>query len=101
MKALRSKDFQQCRNELVHVEIDASGEVRRSYCCLGVYAEVENLWSTASLAEKTVVEGSPTGLPYHVLDKNDQSHLIDMNDSDGYTFSNIADWIDKNVRVKA
>lgn len=62
------------------------------YCCLGVLCEVVGKPYT----------GSAGGLSWEVSDLaelpwNTQQHLVGINDSGKYSFSQIADWIEENL----
>lgn len=80
VEALRSGMFQQYRRGL----IDGSFEAPDAYCCLGV------LWAIA---------GKPDDLNglWHTTVGDSKSMLINMNDKQGKTFAEIADWIEVSV----
>ena len=89
LKALRSGEYEQCEGQL-HIQDDG-------YCCLGVLArcagyasyDIENHWiDIADLKDKELS---------HQLTKEDESHLIHMNDGGDDDFPAIADWIEDNV----
>lgn len=100
-KALRSGDYDQAKEELVCTGY--AGD--RSYCCLGVYAEINNLWDGGRSDEEvgnhphSRVESNAGNLPYDLLTKEDQDELVDMNDSQERSFFAIADWIEENVEA--
>lgn len=104
VKALRSGEFQQGRSRLA-----TKGQQGWHYCCLGVYCEVKKLESSEleddTFERPVKAYGNaherhylPTELagdvPRGVVDK-----LADMNDG-GLTFSEIANYIERNVPVE-
>jgi hypothetical protein len=100
VKALRSGEYTQSQCELKSVTEDDLA----SYCCLGVMCEV---------AGKSIPRGAETMDLHHELivlrdtmelgdfdsDGSYQKRLAVMNDEDGLTFGEIADWIETNMPV--
>lgn len=97
--ALRSGDYLQCKTALRFTREGAPAH----YCCLGVLCELNNdliicpvNTSIASYKQDPRRSGTvPSG--YQGLDKEAIDELITMNDSQGKTFSEIADWIEENI----
>ncbi len=115
--ALRSGDFQQCRGSLCQVKED-----RLSFCCLGVACEmVANMDVGIRRVQKSTritFDGEFAGLPPNVWPllkvgssegtfktpvifhapcaDVEISSLIGLNDSLGWTFSQIADYVEQN-----
>ncbi len=90
--ALRSGDYQQCRNVLR----DAVG-----YCCLGVVADVceepwtkddRGRWEVPFIQSPFMYYGDKSG-----LSGEDAGILSNMNDQYGKTFLEIADYIEANL----
>ncbi len=108
LKALRSGKYMQGRGRLCSLYRGIS-----TYCCLGVLADVidpkdwesflvHNSWKhmTTSLSSSSDIDKNT----YNVLKqvstnslKTVENHLIFMNDSQGKTFPEIADWIEQNL----
>jgi hypothetical protein len=82
VEALRSGKFKQCRGGLVEGGFSAPD----AYCCLGV------LWA---------IEGKPDSLTilWNTTVGDSKQTLINMNDKEGKSFVEIADWIDANLSV--
>lgn len=84
--ALRSGRYRQCRNFL-HVD-DA-------YCCLGVLCRVHG-WPVGNAAGD--VDESPEYAPIKkLLGPEVMETLVALNDTDGQSFAQIADWIEANL----
>jgi hypothetical protein len=107
LAALRSGDYPQGQGTLRSTE---------GFCCLGVlcdvidpngwelglphastYADTSVRWTDPESGERDRVElprsvASRAGLPLQIADK-----LVEFNDEDNWTFSTIADWIEKNL----
>ena len=82
--ALRSGQYKQCRNEL-H---DGEG-----YCCLGVL--VLTCGGKSSLERDTRLRGEDLaefGISFHT-----EGLLVSMNDSEGYSFPEIANYIEERL----
>lgn len=89
---LRNGDYEQCREVLA----DGCGW----FCCLGVLGTLAG----ASLENEACVEYLKTGVDgeeFVLLDEGVQEKLSKLNDSDGLTFPEIADWIEANLTPKA
>ena len=98
VSALRSGSYRQGRGEL-RTKDDR-------YCCLGVLCDLidPEMWDTNEYGERHW-HGSCAHLPDVVVDslnlwdeyRHNEQTLIRMNDNDGSTFSDIADWIEENL----
>lgn len=89
VRELRSGKWKQCRGYLD----DGEG----GHCCLGVLAKLEGFpeVSESDYVKGEDIDGSSTKSLYYkfkTFEGFDFQELIDMND-DGYTFSQIADYI--------
>ena len=106
LEGLRSGDYKQTAGALR--ENETGGEMR--YCCLGVLCDVlgEREWTPQGSSafaygrhteSNTWALGSvPTVIRDRIgLSKEEETELIDMNDSDYKTFLEIADWIEENL----
>jgi hypothetical protein len=100
LTALRSGEYKQGIGVLRSAESD-------SYCCLGVLCDISELGTWHSLnykfiTKKGFMEEGYAFLPPTIaadinLSRIQQRKLSGMNDSDLYSFTEIADWIEKNV----
>jgi hypothetical protein len=101
LEALRSGEYKQDKGIL--------RSIKDNYCCLGVLCDISGLgtWIAEPLSDAfKYMENDSSGsnstafLPAGVLEKikmtNVQLELASMNDC-GIKFSEIADWIEKNV----
>lgn len=98
LNALRSGKYKQGYDVLV-------GPTQ--HCCLGVLCETQGISKVDNVFQFEIGEEDEPNiyigsLPYSLLDKfgltkDQQNHLIKMNDDDGRTFDQIADWIDENL----
>ncbi len=92
--ALRSGKYLQTQGSLYK---------ENKYCCLGVLCEVMGLprdWEDGSYYYYSTQyhwERSDTSVPEPVLPMEEQNRLIRLNDEEGCTFSEIADWIEANL----
>ena len=84
LAALRSDNFKQGRQTLYNV-------LDNAYCCLGVLGRVCDM-PVGLQGYLTDAEGN-----YTILSQHQQSILVFMNDQKRKTFSEIADWVEKNV----
>jgi hypothetical protein len=107
VRALRSGDYMQCRGALNYNN--------NYYCCLGVLCEVAGLhphhpadpnpglvayqMPDGKIRSTTLIPGSdPADTDGNLgLSYDDEYKLVIMNDTDGYTFNQIADWIEENI----
>lgn len=90
--ALRSDDYEQARGRLR----TTSGE----YCCLGVLCDITAPAKWHKEADGTWHFGdddSWSSPPTDLLPTLKANSLIDLNDDDGKTFPEIADWIEANL----
>lgn len=90
--ALRSKDFEQTRAGFL--------EQDGKYCCLGVLCKTQNIDHTGSGLYTILDDANP--YVYDVLrgridNREIESKLVEMNDNDGKSFAEIADWIEDNL----
>jgi hypothetical protein len=103
IEALRSGRYKQGRGRL------RDGD---AYCCLGVACEVSGLGTWRRHDDgRGDVYATPTGILYGWLprglrdelglDENTQSKLMQLNDDEGRTFAEIADWYEENVPCDA
>lgn len=104
VQALRGGEYKQTKNKLAKVE---NGKC--SYCCLGVagkmrhftdaemcqYGELSELSSDNDYKDLKEIYGIPERLILGML----VSELIGLNDTENYTFPQIADWIEQNVEL--
>lgn len=105
VKALRSGQFPQGSGRLAYQDNVGDGTVE--YCCLGVACEVANVtwWKPifgGSFHLFTIEgnEGIPTDdvLAKFGLDEHQATVLASVNDSEGLSFSEIADLIEKDPK---
>lgn len=80
VEALRSGEYTQTRGAFSRWNVK-DGSVFYTYCALGVLGKL--------------TEGSALGFVYGLGQK--ANRIAAMNDLEGYTFSQIADWIEANV----
>jgi hypothetical protein len=100
--ALRSGDYSQTSGLLTR--LDLNGNVI-GHCCLGVLCEIAGLESESRDGYRRYNYGdsdSAGTIPFDFsssigIDSSDETVLIAMNDNDGYTFLQIADWIEQNL----
>lgn len=90
--ALRSGEYQQCQETLHN---------GKGYCCLGVYAKVNNLATDEFMVSSDCVEGPQSVYEdiRQVLDNDLVDDLIQMNDG-GDSFKDIADYIEERYKDK-
>ena len=92
VKALRSGTYVQGRG-MLRVVIDDAHEYFR-YCCLGVYAKIkvpdwnENIFKKE---DEEILDSKFCGISEYW-----QNKLTDLNDNKGYSFNEIADFIEEN-----
>ncbi len=107
VEALRSGNYQQAQHRLKKIVI-VDGQPAMGLCCLGVLCEVYDPSILADAPDITGVVYPKTGggngmfLPSQVADAADigqkeQEALVCCNDSWGWSFSQIADHIEKNL----
>lgn len=92
LEALRSGKYKQGRGKLCSAD--------REYCCLGVLIDVMGLWDDKDYPGDLRAGGHSGILCYKhetELDLRDTDILMGMNDRDGKTFLEIADWIEENL----
>jgi hypothetical protein len=90
--ALRSGRFEQGRDNLCNIETN-------EYCCLGVYAEINNLFSSTSRNGLKIAKDCFLGdiyVPDSEIDRKTQIILAGLND-DGKSFEVIATYIEENL----
>lgn len=107
LKALRSGRYKQTRKALKRQS--ENGDCR--YCCLGVLCDVsgEGKWVELGCREirYTFVDGtmagalSPEFKKRHGIPLKTMNLLIAMNDDNGMSFEEIADWIETNIKEEA
>lgn len=97
--ALRSGEYEQGQNKLI--DLGCFGEVTARYCCLGVLAEISPNATKCASSYKFIGSWQL----YNTLIPDDwwvrntglalthMHHCIDLNDRDGYTFKQIADYL--------
>ncbi len=95
-KALRSGEYKQGRNQLRTPSVEG----KRSYCCLGVLADLidPESWSGSEW------RGDHCALPAEQipawLSIPQHGRAMWMNDTDGASFGQIADWVDNGMDVE-
>ena len=94
IEALRSGNYKQGTSHLRTID--------DCYCCLGVLADVnKETWTVRkhnNVYEIQEMFGYSLPKNYEkMLSSEDQGSLMQMNDTDGYRFDEIADWIEANV----
>jgi hypothetical protein len=102
VKALRSGKYEQAQERL----LDDNGKM----CCLGVLCDIafDGEWDKEFGAwvmfpdDENLDRTDGGELPMSMLDSigmdlNDQEKLITLNDEDGFTFAQIADYIEANL----
>ena len=102
LKALRSGKYKQVRNKLRSCIRDPQGQTESDeigYCCLGVGCDIlgEGHWvddyDDTFVLEDTHYQGyNAPFLPYQFSEL-----LAEMNDDAGWSFEQIADWVEKNL----
>lgn len=91
VEALRSGRYRQTQNTL---------RVNDGFCCLGVLCDLvePGLWEVNGSHFGANI--SPSALVRDIADLHDDdtiAHLMDMNDSAGKSFAEIADYIEENL----
>lgn len=92
--ALRSGDFKQSRGTLCD-------SLYNTYCCLGVLCKINGLMERVGLANY-FGDKSTTNLPdsysYKIgISASQEKTLVEMNDKERKSFTEIADWIESNL----
>lgn len=105
LAALRSKKYYQIEGTL-KLEREDRGN-NKGHCCLGVLCEIHpNLdfggGPDFELFHEGECYGTQADLPFSVLDeigltKDEQDHLIFLNDTENKTFTEIADYIERKI----
>lgn len=110
--ALRSGDYLQGKGFLRTVQMDSDGREIVRHCCLGVYAEICGVTYEPSVFDTSVFDFAfPTSdgvaegneIPDERwaeekgISDNTMRELAENNDSDGWSFEIIADWIERNL----
>lgn len=92
VEALRSGEYKQGKCQLYNKRTD-------TYCCIGVYAAVNNIRLSYEGLEMIDASGKPNGYkPLRMLLSQGVVYdLWNMNDTEGKSFSEIADYIEKNL----
>ena len=88
VEVLRSGNYEQGKEYLFNKRT-------QKYCCLGVAADIFNLKSTST---GTLAVGSHSTIPLF-LPSYQQIALYQLNDDDGATFPEIADFIETNIKA--
>lgn len=109
VEALRSNTYEQGHGQLCHIN---SRDDRRTYCCLGVLADVMGRLRTGSDGGYGYVMGKirsesaqlahPSSLPISVQEEigmrsDDHGRLISLNDVSRLNFHQIANWIEDHL----
>lgn len=110
IKALRSGRYKQTTGQLGAVDTQTG---KPCYCCLGVLAKVaacEKIIDTPKLSdgEMYLPEGDSARndeLPAHIrrevgLTPKQHKRLIELNDDRGYSFREIADYIEAKIKAE-
>lgn len=102
LEALRSDDYTQARCALRRDD-----EIGTSMCCLGVLCDIvdPNAWELSpgnhdgATSSPSARISSAAGLDYYdgINPNNPQHFLMRMNDSQGASFLEIANWIEANL----
>ena len=89
LEGLRSGKFEQGQYQL---------KIGHRYCCLGVFAEVNNIPLSEDGKEMMSDEEYDGYNPLRKFLEDDKiSRLYNMNDSEGCSFNQIADYIEQNL----
>lgn len=108
LEALRSGKYKQVGGALK----DRLATGKMGFCCLGVLCDLAakdggDKWETSESGGNTIYYKDESGqLPnvmrkFLKITKNQQAKLVDMNDSEGKKFNDIADYIEKEIMPKA
>lgn len=95
LEALRSGNYNEGVGKLYY----KNPKGNESYCCLGVCGAVNNYDPELLKANFSLTKGEGRG-PVWKIPHEIQQKLIQFNDDDGMTFSEIANWIEKNLTWK-
>ena len=98
LNALRSGDYTQTTGTLRHKRVNSSDHRPTGFCCLGVLVDVLG-------AEWTNVPDEAGDYLYEIedfwpYDLEESMDLWTMNDTEGASFNEIADWIEANVTTE-
>ncbi|CAB4142522.1 hypothetical protein UFOVP434_16 [uncultured Caudovirales phage] len=92
LTALRSGEYAQTTHTLSNAE---------GFCCLGVLCDISPKMKLENLAGKERDYSGDTlqdaSLKFFGLSSEEQEKLIEMNDDNGKSFKQIANWIEKNL----
>jgi hypothetical protein len=89
--ALRSGEYKQGEGELHNPHRD-------TYCCLGVAGRIAGVSAEDLRRDGFLKKEMSNSIPYCLVNDNGTvSRLIAMNDSEGKSFSEIADYIESNL----
>lgn len=92
IEVLRSGKYSQCRNKLRSQD----GE---KYCAIGVLLNIIN--ETAWKRNNGHYIWLKPNYYGHYLQETDLQKIIDLNDIDGFTFEEIADWIENELSCES
>lgn len=94
LKALRSGEFEQGEGYLEQTDpdVDDNGKMKTQYCCLGVAKKIFGL-----RAKRTCQILSDGACKKIGLDPKIQNTLATFNDTEQWSFTKIANWIEKHL----
>lgn len=79
-------------------------DIEDRYCCLGVLCVVEGTpWDELNkISRRYWIEGESGTLPAHIrkateITAEEEGTLIGLNDNAGYSFAQIADWVEAHL----
>lgn len=96
-KALRSGEYKQTVGKL--------GDGRQGYCCLGVACSIAGIEDDDMIDQGTledlqaVGQEIPEEIPLGLINSKLSRSFVMLNDDQGKTFLEVADWIDDNVEL--
>jgi len=102
IKALRSKRYRQTKGMLHRIQTVRHRE--HGFCCLGVLCRVMGIEEkTERGSERGTFDGVGGVLSTQLqvkaeLEEEKMNRLVALNDEEGYSFSQIASWILKNIK---
>lgn len=100
--ALRSGKYTQCTGKLVR----NPSEERLSYCCLGVLCDVAGFKRVGDTFEMDMVttlhfDLTDKALEHFNMKRSQSACLVSLNDDEGQSFEDIADYIEKEIPCEA
>ena len=99
--ALRSGEFEQCRKTMLMNTVLPDGSVGIAYCCLGVLGTVAGIFTLStgfnSYSDIRNLFNHHGWYRSEVNVKNVTTILIEKNDAEKQSFSEIADFVEKHL----